>query len=46
MRYMLMMHAPLGTGEYQITEWKPEELQAHIASCIRSTKSSPLPVSW
>jgi hypothetical protein len=31
MRYMLMMHAPQGTGEYQISSWKPEELQAHIA---------------
>jgi hypothetical protein len=28
---MLMMHAPRGNGEYQITQWKPEELQAHIA---------------
>ena len=30
MRYILMMHAPRGTGQYQITEWKPEELTAHI----------------
>lgn len=30
MRYMLMMHAPRGTGEYQVTQWKPEDLQAHI----------------
>ena len=31
MRYMLMMHAPRGTGDYAVTNWKPEELQAHIA---------------
>lgn len=31
MRYMLMMHAPRGTGDYQINEWKPEDFTAHIA---------------
>jgi hypothetical protein len=30
MRFMLMMHAPKGTGDYQISEWKPEDLKAHI----------------
>ena len=30
MRYMLMMHAPRGTGDYQVGNWKPEELHAHI----------------
>ncbi len=30
MRYMLMMHAPRGNGEYQVSQWKPEELKAHI----------------
>jgi hypothetical protein len=30
MRYMLMMHAPRGTGEYQVNSWKPQELEAHI----------------
>jgi hypothetical protein len=28
---MLMMHAPRGTGNYAVSAWKPEELQAHIA---------------
>jgi hypothetical protein len=28
---MLMMHAPRGTGEYQITSWSPDEFKAHIA---------------
>ena len=30
MRYMLMMHAPRGTGEYQVNEWTPDDLRAHI----------------
>ena len=31
MRYMLMMHAPRGTGDYQINDWSPEDFKAHIA---------------
>ena len=30
MKFMLMMHAPRGTGDYQINQWQPEELRAHI----------------
>ena len=30
MRYMLMMHAPRGTGEYQVNAWSPDDLKAHI----------------
>ena len=30
MKFMLMMHAPRGDGDYQINEWKPEEFRAHI----------------
>ena len=30
MRYMLMMHAPRGTGEYQIGDWAPQDLKAHM----------------
>ena len=30
MRYMLMMNAPRGTGEYQATSWSPDDLKAHI----------------
>jgi hypothetical protein len=30
MRYMLMMHTPRGTGEYQVNDWAPEDLRAHI----------------
>lgn len=31
MRYMLMMHAPRGTGDYQVNNWSPQDLEAHIA---------------
>lgn len=30
MKYMLMMHAPRGNGEYQISDWSPEDFRAHI----------------
>src|SRR4029079_4569681 len=30
MKFMLMMNVPAGTGDYQITSWKPEEFKAHI----------------
>jgi hypothetical protein len=47
MKYMLMMHAPRGTpnksgsddaGEYQITNWSPEDFKAHIAFMHRYNK--------
>jgi hypothetical protein len=30
MKYILMMHMPYGTGEYDIFNWPPEHLQAHM----------------
>ena len=30
MKFMLMMNAPRGTGDYQINNWKPEDFKAHI----------------
>src|SRR4051794_36730911 len=30
MRFILMMHAPHSTGDYQINAWKPESLTAHM----------------
>ena len=30
MKYILMMHAPRGTGEYQISSWAPKDLEAHM----------------
>ncbi len=35
MKYMLMMHAPRGTGDYAINNWAPEDFQAHIAFMLR-----------
>jgi hypothetical protein len=31
MKFMMMMHAPRGNGEYQVADWRPEDFQAHIA---------------
>ncbi len=31
MKFMLMMHAPRASGEYQIGSWTPDEFKAHIA---------------
>ena len=32
MKFMLMMHAPRGnTGDYQVSNWSPDDLKAHIA---------------
>ncbi|HET8625117.1 MAG TPA: YciI family protein [Gemmatimonadales bacterium] len=31
MKYMLMMHAPRGTGDYQVSDWAPNDFKAHIA---------------
>ena len=29
MKFVLMMHAPQGTGDWDIYNWKPEEIAAH-----------------
>lgn len=31
MRFMLMMHTPAGTGDYQVGAWAPQDFAAHIA---------------
>ncbi|HET6681932.1 MAG TPA: YciI family protein [Gemmatimonadaceae bacterium] len=38
MRYILMMHAPRATGDYQINNWAPEDFEAHIAFMHRYNK--------
>lgn len=30
MKFMLMMNAPRGDGDYGVKNWKPEDLKAHI----------------
>ena len=31
MRYLLMMHAPRGNGDWNVTGWSPDDFKAHIA---------------
>ena len=38
MRYMLMMNAPRGTGDYAINNWSPDDFKAHIAFMHRYNK--------
>ena len=38
MRYMLMMHAPRGQGEWGINNWSPEDFKNHIAFMHRFNK--------
>jgi hypothetical protein len=38
MKYMLMMNAPRGTGDYQISSWSPDDLEAHMAFMHRLNK--------
>jgi hypothetical protein len=30
MKFMLMMHAPRGNGDYAVADWAPEDLKAHV----------------
>lgn len=30
MKFMLMMHAPRGTGDWNLAKWPAEDIQAHI----------------
>src|SRR3954470_17256295 len=30
MKFMMMMNMPRGSGDYQINQWKPEAINAHI----------------
>ncbi|HEX6104862.1 MAG TPA: YciI family protein [Gemmatimonadales bacterium] len=38
MKYMLIMHAPRGTEEYQVNNWAPEDFKAHIAFMLQLNK--------
>jgi hypothetical protein len=37
-KYIMMMHVPAGTGEYQLNDWSPEDFKAHIAFMHRFNK--------
>jgi hypothetical protein len=30
MKFMMMMHAPRGTGDYAVVNWAPQDFKAHI----------------
>jgi hypothetical protein len=38
MKFMLMMHAPRGSGDWDVSNWSPEELKAHMAFMHRFNK--------
>jgi hypothetical protein len=38
MKYMLMMNAKRGKGDWDVGNWSPEDLKAHIAFMLRFNK--------
>ena len=38
MKFMLMMNAPRGTGDYQVSAWSPDDLKAHIGFMMSLNK--------
>ena len=46
MRYMLMMNAPRGAGDYQVNNWSPEDFKAHIAFMHRFNKELTEAGEW
>jgi len=38
MKFLLMMHAPRGTGDWGVADWTPERLQAHIDFMMKLNK--------
>ena len=38
MKFMLMMHAPRGTGDWQALDWPQEDLEAHMEFMHRFNK--------
>lgn len=38
MKFMLMMHAPRGNGDWGVMKWAPEDLHAHIRFMKNFTK--------
>ena len=46
MKYMLMMHAPRGTGAYEIYDWPPEDFQAHMAFLTRFNQELTAAGEW
>jgi hypothetical protein len=38
MKFILMMHAPGGTGDYQVSDWSSDDFKAHMAFMHRFNK--------
>ncbi len=38
MKFMLMMNAPRGTGDWAATNWSPDDLKAHMGFMMRFAK--------
>jgi hypothetical protein len=45
-KFMLMMNAPYGKGDWGVTGWKPEELRAHIAFMVSFNKQLQESGEW
>jgi hypothetical protein len=45
-KYMMMMHAPKGTGDYQINDWSPDDFKAHMAFMHRLNKELTEAGEW
>jgi hypothetical protein len=46
MKFMLMMHAPRGTGDYKVDDWSPEDFQAHIGFMHRFNQELTAAGEW
>jgi len=46
MKYMLMMHAPKGTGDWAAGDWSPEALKAHMDFMMRLAKDLEESGEW
>ena len=46
MKFMLMMHAPRGTGDWAVANWKPEDLKAHIGFMAKFAKDLKEAGEW
>ena len=46
MKFMLMMHAPRGTGDWAVADWKPEDLRGHIGFMAKFAKDLKEAGEW
>jgi hypothetical protein len=46
MKYLMMMHVPRGTGDYEIYRWSPEDFNAHMAFLNRFNRELTESGEW